>query len=222
MTYHGEINDNIDGKLIYRGAEADLILSSWGGEPAIFKVRNPLPYRLNELDRKIRERRTLHEAEMLHDAKKAGINAPYVYFLDLENTTIVMQYIDAPRLKELIPGLSEGSLCKLFFELGVTIAKMHNANIIHGDLTTSNVLIAKQRLFLVDFGLSIHSTRLEDRAVDLRLIKEIMTATHPRISEIALGSIFDGYRSVVGDERLEDIKWKVREIERRGRYARVE
>lgn len=75
---------------------------------------------------------------------------------------------------------------------------------------------------MIDFGLSITTTRLEDQAVDLRLIKETLTGAHSDLAREALETLFEGYKQVVGERRLRDVTWQLRDIERRGRYARVE
>ena len=92
----------------------------------------------------------------------------------------------------------------------------------HGDLTTSNVIVDGDVLSLIDFGLAVHSQRLEDQAVDLRLIKETLTGAHNEVSKQFMQSLLSGYSAVLGSARAEAATKKLAEIERRGRYARVE
>ncbi|MCS4540075.1 MAG: KEOPS complex kinase/ATPase Bud32 [Thaumarchaeota archaeon] len=209
-------------KLIYRGAEADLLLGEWAGEKAIHKVRKPLPYRLEALDRAIRSHRTLHEANMIHSARSAGVRTPYLYFVNPTSALIVMEYIEGERMKtvlELAPDDIVISLCRRF---GEDVAAMHTAGIMHGDITTSNVIVRDSELVFIDFGLSLHSAKLEDHAVDLRLIKETLNGAHSRIASVAFGALLDGYKVKVGEARLDATKRKLSEIEGRGRYAKVE
>ena len=211
-------------KLIFRGAEADVFQGKWCGLPAIYKVRNPLPYRLPELDKTIRSQRTVHEAQMIHLSKVAGVGAPRLYYLSPVEALLVMQYLDGTRLKTLLlePSLGEAGVENVAEEFGQSVGRLHAAGIMHGDLTTTNVIVDGGAVSLIDFGLAMHSERLEDHAVDLRLIKETLTGAHHVVSKRFLRSFLTGYSSVLGRKRAEAATAKLAEIERRGRYARVE
>ena len=209
-------------RLIYRGAEADVYVAPWCGRKAVFKVRKKLPYRLDALDRAIRGQRTIHEAEMIHRAKQAGVRSPFLYFLDLPDSTIVMEFVEGRRMKDLVSSVPREESLRLFRELGTNVAKLHSCGIMHGDLTTSNVIAGKDGLVLIDFGLSVLSARLEDQAVDLRLIKETLTGAHSALAKEALEALFEGYAGVVGEQKLRAVARQLRSIEQRGRYARVE
>jgi TP53 regulating kinase-like protein len=211
-------------KLLYRGAEADVFKGEWCGVPAVFKMRKPLPYRLPELDLMIRSQRTVHEAMIIHQSKLAGVSAPYLFYLSPGEALLVMQYLEGERLKTVLldPALGRQRLDALGEAVGTSIARLHLAGIMHGDLTTNNVIVRGGDLSLIDFGLAIRSQKLEDHAVDLRLIKETMTGAHHKISKRFMQSLLSGYASVVGRARAEAATKKLAEIERRGRYARVE
>ncbi len=209
-------------RLIYRGAEADLLLGDWAGERAIHKVRKPLPYRIEVLDRTIRSHRTLHEASMIHSARSAGVRTPYLYFVDPTMALIVMEYVEGERMKAVLDSASDGTVAALCKRLGEGVAALHNAGIMHGDITTSNIIVRDSELVFVDFGLSLHSAKLEDHAVDLRLIKETLNGAHSKIASLAFRALMEGYLVKVGRARMEAAKRKLSEIERRGRYARVE
>lgn len=209
-------------KLIYRGAEADLLLGTWAGETAVHKLRKPLSYRLEVLDRTIRSHRTLNEAHMIHDARSAGVRAPYLYFVDPPSALLVMEYIEGERMKTVLENAPEETVVTLSRKLGEGVAAMHTGGIMHGDITTSNVIVRDGQLVFIDFGLSLHSSKLEDHAVDLRLIKETLTGAHSRIASVAFRELLEGYKTRVGEDRLEATKRKLSEIERRGRYAKVE
>lgn len=211
-------------KLLYRGAEADVFRGEWCGRPAVFKLRTPLLYRLPELDNLIRSRRTVREAQMIHQSKLAGVSAPHLYYLSPHEALLVMEFVKGERLKTLLleAGLTKGRVTRLGGEFGRSIARLHAAGIMHGDLTTSNVIVDGDVLSLIDFGLAIRSQRLEDQAVDLRLIKETLTGAHNEVSKHFMQSLFSGYSSVLGSARAEAATRKLAEIERRGRYARVE
>jgi len=208
-------------KLVYRGAEADIFSDEWAGQRAIFKFRKPLPYRHPELDAEIRAQRTVREAEIIHDAKAVGVNAPSLYYVSQPESLIVMEEIDGPRLKSLLasPGREPGAVS---FEFGVAVGRLHKGGIMHGDLTTSNVLVDGAGVRLIDFGLSAHSIKVEDHSVDIRLIKETLAGAHSEIAAAVMDSFMKGYASEVGEARAKMVGRKLVEIERRGRYARLD
>ena len=207
--------------LLYRGAEADIMEGTWQGMHAVYKVRKPLPYRLAVLDDAIRRQRTIREAQMIHHAKRAGVPAPYLYDVDVTASTLVMEYVEGERLRDRVGSMGEGEARGAFREFGADTAILHSAGIVHGDLTTANVVVRDGSLVFLDFGLSFRTARLEDRAVDLRLIKETLVGAHPAISRLALEELFKGYAGVVGAAKFQAVHRQLRSIERRGRYARV-
>ena len=209
------------GRLIYRGAEADLIRGDWLGLDAVFKIRRPLRYRLEVLDESIRRQRTVREAEMIHRAKEGGVEAPYLYEVDVPGSTLVMEYVAGERLRDQIRSAGRGWIRSAFQEFGRSTALLHAAGVVHGDLTTANVISRDGRLVFIDFGLSFRSERLEDHAVDIRLIKETLVGAHPDASSAAMAALVDGYRAVKGVERTRAVLRQLQNIERRGRYARV-
>ncbi len=213
--------DTRAGVLLYKGAEADVIRGKWQGLDAVFKVRKPLRYRLAALDDAIRRQRTLREAEMIRYSKMAGVEAPFLYDIDLPTATLVMEFVEGERVKDLVGSSSHSDLTWMFEEFGRDVARLHSAGIMHGDLTTANVVRRKGRLVFIDFGLSIRTTRLEDNAVDLRLIKETLVGAHPIMSSAALEALFRGYAEGVGAVRCRAVLRQLQNIERRGRYARV-
>jgi TP53 regulating kinase and related kinases len=219
-TFRGG-TESLRGRLLYRGAEADVVKGKWEGLDAVFKMRKPLRYRLPVLDNAIRFQRTMREAEMLHAAKRAGVSAPHLYYLDPRGATLVMEYVEGPRVRDVVSRLSSGEIEEVFETLGRSVAKLHAAKIVHGDLTTANLVKQDGRLVFLDFGLSLHTDRVEDHAVDLRLIKETIQGAHSAIADHALKSLFAGYRAGVGDARSKATLKQLRSIERRGRYARV-
>ncbi|MDG7010519.1 MAG: Kae1-associated serine/threonine protein kinase [Nitrososphaerota archaeon] len=207
--------------LLYRGAEADILMGRWQGMRAIYKVRKPLAYRLPVLDDAIRRQRTLREAEMIRQAKQAGVPSPYIYDVDVPRSTLVMEYVEGERLKDEAASMGEDEARQVFREFGTDVARLHSAGIVHGDLTTANVVRRKGALVFIDFGLSFRTTRLEDQAVDLRLIKETLVGAHPAVSKLALEALLKGYSEVAGATRSRAVQRQLRGIERRGRYARV-
>ncbi|MGC8661341.1 MAG: KEOPS complex kinase/ATPase Bud32 [Nitrososphaeria archaeon] len=201
-------------KLIARGAEADIYLGRWGPLIAIYKVRTVKQYMIGELDKKIRRQRTVREARMLRAARSA-INTPHVLYVSQKKYTIIMEYISGKRMLDIIDkNPSEGRA------MGEILGRLHMLNIIHGDPNTANFIFdsQKNKWYLVDFGLSYISSRKEDMAVDLHLVKEVMYVQHPASFRETMNSFYDGYTSV--SDKMAGIINKIDEIERRGRYAR--
>lgn len=220
MTYPGEV-DHASGRLLYRGAEADVLKGSWVGREAVFKVRKPLAYRHPVLDESIRRQRTVHEAEAIAAARKAGVSTPHVLLVDLGRSTLVLEFVAGERLKDLLGRAKPSESKRHFGELGRVVARLHAAGIMHGDLTTANIMVTRAGLCLLDFGLSIRSSRLEDCAVDLRLIKETLTGAHSAIAAAAFEELRNGYAGVAGTARAKRVFAQLSNVERRGRYARV-
>ncbi|MGH9965288.1 MAG: KEOPS complex kinase/ATPase Bud32 [Nitrososphaeraceae archaeon] len=206
--------------MIKKGSEADLFLIDWYDKQAISKLRTKRSYRHPILDRELRYRRTIHEAEMLSKAKEAGIRSPYLYFLDSQRNEIIMEYIEGVNLKAVLSA-------DLALKLGECIAKLHFKNIIHGDVTTSNFILERlsrqnnTRLAIIDFGLSFYSQRLEDMASDVRMLKEVLNSVHHELFEQAFSNFVKAYSSFSPYERGRKVLRKVDEIESRGRYSRI-
>lgn len=203
----------LSARLIKRGAEADIYLTNWAGRKAISKIRTPKQYRHAVLDASIRKQRTVHEASFISAAKMAGAPSPYVYFVDPVRAEIVMQFIEGKNVRDAITA----DVCQ---KMGIYAAKLHASNIIHGDLTTSNFIVKGRKLVLLDFGLAYYSERIEDRATDIRLVKEVFSSAHVNIRK-AFEHFVEGYADAAGKRKTDRILGNVREIEQRGRYARV-
>jgi len=208
-------------KLIKKGAEADLYLINWLNLLAVRKVRVPKPYFQPQLDQAIRSHRTSQEALFLRKARECGVPTPLVYFVDPKRAELFMQYIEGERLKEVLLTSSDEECVKLCREMGRIIALLHSHDIMHSDLTPSNFILSKGKLVVLDFGLSFISKKLEDRAVDLHLLKGVLISTYTEKADIYFNSVLEGYASLLGEDTVNTLKAKVREIERRGRYARV-
>jgi TP53 regulating kinase and related kinases len=201
-----------------KGAEAKIELTDWFGTKAISKMRIPKAYRDPELDQMLRSRRTKEEVEILHAAKLAGVDTPEVYFADPRASEIIMEYVEGPLLKDI-----KDTELHLFRILGEYAARLHGKGIIHGDLTTKNVIIFGKRLVLIDFGLSFISERIEDKAEDLHLLKQALKSSDLiSVASKKFGNVLEGYQSISGKTVCERIVKQIGEIELRGRYARVD
>ena len=204
-------------KLLKKGAEADIYQTKWQYSDAILKIRKPKKYRNPVLDSKIRKQRTIKESQVLSEVKSFGVNSPLVYFVNLNDSSIVMQKIPGT----LIRDLPNSKIIKLSTDLGKIVGTLHKNGIMHGDLTTSNFILYKKMIYVIDFGLSQNTIKSQDHAVDLRLIKEILNSAHAKIIELAWKNFLLGYSSVIGKTKFVKVMKLVSEIEGRGRYAKV-
>ncbi|ANF23399.1 Kae1-associated kinase Bud32 [Thermococcus piezophilus] len=212
-------------ELIKQGAEAKIYLAdfgelyfSWDNEKIIIKHRIPKRYRIREIDERLRKERTVREARVLHRAKEFGVNCPYVYEVDLRDMKITMEFIEGERLKELLESVPMEERLKLCREIGRQVGKLHEAGIVHGDLTTSNMILRGGKVYLIDFGLADFDPTLEARGVDIHLLKRAMESTHYTWFEEGFEAVLEGYAEVRGKEKAAELKAKIEEIESRGRY----
>lgn len=208
-------------KFLSIGAEATIEKKKMFGKEIVVKTRVVKGYRNPQLDAPLRRERTSHESKMLHAAKKFGVNTPIVYLVDPQTSTIYMEYINAPRLKHVLldkkmKTVEKLRLCHTF---GKIIAVLHGNHLVHGDLTTSNVLVkkikGKNELVMIDFGLSTFSHKAEDAAVDLVNLKKTFSATHSTI-EKGWDEIQRGYLENGG---AKSVLKQMNEVESRIRYA---
>jgi TP53 regulating kinase-like protein len=207
--------------LIRKGAEASLYLSLWHDRKVILKRRLPKKYRPNALDSQIRIFRTIHEPQLMHEAKKAGVPTPTIFMVDVKNATIIMEFIDGIQVKQMLSEISPRERHGLCLEIGKLIGKLHGNNIIHGDLTTSNMIMNSEgMIFFVDFGLGERSSETEARGVDLHLMKRALHSTHCGFAEKCFDSVVEGYSETLGLEEARMVLSKAKEIERRGRYVK--
>ncbi|MDT7858693.1 MAG: KEOPS complex kinase/ATPase Bud32 [Candidatus Aenigmarchaeota archaeon] len=204
-------------EIIKRGAEAILYIDYFEGMKVLVKERIKKSYRLEVLDKKLRVERTRREANLMREARKVGVNTPQIFHVDEENCRIIMEFIDGKRLKDVLDEWSEENIEKIFIEVGKFVGKMHSADIIHGDLTTSNILVKDDKIYFIDFGLGYFSKRIEDKGTDLNLFKEAIRATHPKLLNLCWQNIVIGYRKTF--EEWEKVLKRVDEIEKRARYA---
>ena len=196
------------GEMLDNGAEAVVYLEEGPeGKKILVKERVPKAYRHKEIDERIRTERNRTEARLMSEARRNGVATPIIY--DVEDFKLKMQYIDGVPIKYLVtPELSE--------KVGELVGKLHSAGIIHGDLTTSNLLLAGERLYLLDFGLAYFDKGLEARGVDVHVLFQTFESTH-RNHEALIEAFKKGYHSTFIDS--EDVLKRVEEIKKRARYA---
>ena len=194
-------------KFIAQGAESKLFLSKY----RIIKDRFRKTYRIKEIDDRLRKSRTKREAKILDKLKKIGFPIPRLIKTN-ETDTLEIQYIKGKLLRNILDNDNCISLGK---EIGGKVAILHTNNIIHGDLTTSNMILNKE-IYFIDFGLGFFSEKIEDKAVDLHLLKESLESKHSEIWEKSYKAALEGYTKKAADG--EDVLERVKLVEKRGRY----
>jgi len=196
--------------LIQQGAEAKIYLSSNN----ILKQRFPKSYRHPRLDTQIRTRRTRSESKILTKALQYKINVPEI--IHTSKHDIQMQHIPGDRLSQTLNSYPQKKQLSSMQKLGRQVAKLHANNIIHSDLTTSNTILQEKsnKIFLIDFGLSYISTKIEDKAVDLHLIKQALQAKHFQNAD----KLFTAFKKGYGWQDSKKILERLIIVEKRGRY----
>ncbi|KAM6378259.1 EKC/KEOPS complex subunit TP53RK [Pluvialis apricaria] len=181
-------------QLVRQGAEACVYRGLFLGRAAVAKLRIPKRYRHPALEERLSRRRTAQEARSLLRCRRAGISAPVVYFVDYVTNSIYLEdIVDSITVQDHINSVQQSgndtsSLLILAEKMGELLARMHDEDLIHGDLTTSNILLRppmeKLDLVLIDFGLSFVSGLPEDKGVDLYVLEKAFLSTHPDTENI--------------------------------------
>ncbi|HIP16668.1 MAG TPA: bifunctional N(6)-L-threonylcarbamoyladenine synthase/serine/threonine protein kinase [Methanothermococcus okinawensis] len=255
----GRKRRKIPEHLIGKGAEANIRRIYYLGWECVVKERVKKKYRLEELDTTIRLRRTVREGRFLYLIKDYGILSPYIFDIDKKNYTLTMSYIPGNLAKDEI---ERGNL-DCCYNIGVIVGKLHERDIIHNDLTTSNFIVVKEedtddskevvedyngtkiygsctqrvledcedcendleidrklleknKVYIIDFGLGKFSSMLEDKTIDLIVLKKSIMSTHYRVFEDVWKRILEGYK--VYKEWKEVVEY-MGEVEKRGRYC---
>lgn len=172
----------------------------------VVKQRIPKRYRVEEVDERLRRERTKSEAKLISEARRCGVPTPIIY--DVTDYDIVMECIVGPQLKHVF----DVELCK---RIGELIGRLHTSGIIHGDLTTSNMILSRGRIYLIDFGLAYFDQSTEARGVDVHVLFQTFESTHDE-HEALINAFIEGYEKTF--DRAREVIQRVREIESRGRY----
>lgn len=192
-------------KIIQRGAEAVLIKDG----NKLIKQRIEKGYRLKEIDISLRKRRTKKEVKLLNKVDFA----PNV--IKADNYNIEMEFIDGDLVKDIMDNISKSERKEICVKIGKNVAELHDENIIHGDLTTSNMIFKNNKVYFIDFGLGFISNKVEDKAVDLHLLRQAFGSKHYRNCEESFKNVILGYKQ---SKNYRDVLKRLEKVEVRGRY----
>lgn len=203
-------------QILYRGAESIIYLDIFDGQEVLVKERIQKGYRLKEIDEKLRKERTRKEVKLLTEARKYNVLTPKILHVDFQKHKIIMENIDGTRIKEFLNSADKKNIEKVCLEIGKLVGRLHANNIIHGDITTSNMILKDNKIYFIDFSLGEFSNRLEDKGVDLNLLYEALKSTHFKISKLCWNNILKGYKQEYRES--DKVMERVNEIEKRARY----
>lgn len=198
-------------KIIKQGAESVIYLDETNNK--IIKDRLKKNYRIKEIDEKLRKFRTKREVNLLNKVKFA----PKVYDFSDKNMKIEMEFINGKLIKNILDQINSEERKKICKKIGEQIAELHDKDIIHGDLTTSNMILKDDNVVFIDFGLGFVSKKYEDKAVDLHLLRQALESKHYQHYNECFESILEGYKK--GKEFSEVMK-RLERVEKRGRYKK--
>ncbi|RKF81216.1 EKC/KEOPS complex subunit BUD32 [Golovinomyces cichoracearum] len=243
---------NSSTRLITQGAEAVIYQTSYliPSLPCALKYRPSKTYRHPTLDARLTKHRILSEARVLARCRTHGVSVPAVYALDEKDGWLLIEWIHGEVVREKLnlwlskhqqtnpvlqaadfPNIEDDVFLKdLMRKIGAAVGKMHSIGVIHGDLTTSNLMLkspprdpARDKqdeeklggdIILIDFGLSNQSSQDEDRAVDLYVLERAFSSSHPQT-----GTIFNELLLVYGKsyKGANQVLKKLEEVRMRGR-----
>ncbi len=194
-------------EIIGMGAEAVILRN--GNE--VVKERVSKLYRHPEIDEELRKSRTRREAKVISKLKEIGVPGPELIGMDDKGMKVVMEFIEGEKVRDVLHNDPE----KLGEEIGVVLGKMHNAHIIHHDLTTSNMILRDNKIHFIDFGLSFFSHKAEDKAVDIHLLDRAMESYHHKIYPACFEAALRGYKKSC--ESHSEVLDRFEQVKARGR-----
>ncbi|GJT48103.1 TP53-regulating kinase-like protein [Tanacetum coccineum] len=184
--------------LIKQGAEARVFESTFAGRKCVVKERFSKKYRHPTLDAKLTLKRLNAEARCLTKARKVGVVTPVLYAVDTVLHSLTFEYVEGLSVKDHFlefgsKGVGLENTDEFALQIGNTIGKLHDGGVVHGDLTTSNMLWRDGKLVLIDFGLSFVSTLPEDKAVDLYVLERALLSMHSSLGNV-MEKVLAAYR----------------------------
>ncbi len=208
-------------KTLAVGAEA--VVSADERRKAVVKERQPKRYRIKELDDKLRLHRMRREAKVIESLLQLGIPVPKLIGVNEKTATITMQLVEGKKIRDILGSSNYTSICS---EIGKSVGIMHRSNIVHGDLTTSNMIFSssggnssgeeKGKVYFVDFGLSLFSNKEEDKAVDLHLFRQALNSSHHEIATECFSAAIAAYKEA-NSSGWKAVLGRLEKVEGRGR-----
>ena len=202
--------------MLYKGAEAEICLGEYMGDEVVQKNRIKKSYRIKNIDERLISFRTREEAKLMTEARLHGVSVPIIYDVDQEKGVITMEYLRGKRIKDILNNLSEKERIGVCKKIGESIACLHNNDLIHGDITTSNMIFLDDRVHFIDFGLGEKNSEMEAKGVDLHVLMEALESTHSQYAD-CFDYVLEGYKKELKEDAGQVIK-KIEEIVKRGRY----
>ena len=206
----------MDEEIIYQGAEAKIIKSKYWNFDVVKKRRVHKSYRIKNIDENLISYRTKEESKLISYARSCGVSVPTIYDVDLKKGIITMEFLKGERIKDILNNLSEKERERICKKIGKNIARFHNNDIIHGDITTSNIIVLNEFIYFIDFGLGEINSEIEAKGVDLHVLMEAIESTHSKYHN-CFEYILNGYKKTNSKE-FNQILTKIEEIVKRGRY----
>lgn len=207
--------------LIKQGAEARVFESTFVGRRSIIKERFSKKYRHPSLDSKLTLKRLNAEARCMTKARRLGVSTPVLYAVDPVLHSLTFEYVEGPSVKEIFldfgeKGIIEERMDDMAKQIGDAIGKLHDGGLVHGDLTTSNMLVQSgtNQLVLIDFGLSFTSTLPEDKAVDLYVLERALLSMHSSCGNV-MDRILAAYKK--SSKQWSSTLNKLAQVRQRGR-----
>ena len=174
----------------------------------VYKRRVQKRYRVKEIDERIRRERTKSEAKLISEARRKGVPTPIIF--DISDYELVMERIEGDLAREVI----DEDISK---RIGEFVGILHKNGIIHGDLTTSNIIVSRDNaIYFIDFGLSFIESSTEARGVDVHVFFQSICGTHESYEGLK-ESFIEGYKRTFSG--ASQVLRRVKEIEQRGRYV---
>ncbi|MBI1970771.1 Kae1-associated serine/threonine protein kinase [Candidatus Woesearchaeota archaeon] len=195
--------------LIAQGAEATIYCDG----TTIIKHRLPKAYRHPIVDMDLRKIRTRREAKILTELARIEFPSPRIMAIDDKEMILRMDLIPGQKLRNVLDQDHRG----FAWEIGRKVAALHQNNIVHGDLTTSNMIVheAAQEIYFIDFGLSQFSERAEDKAVDLHLLQRALDSKHSIVAKECFAAVLREYQKSYANATA--VLERLRAVELRGR-----
>ena len=211
----------LPSELLAKGAEANIYPDHYLDEEVLVKKRVVKGYRIKEIDDYLRKKRTKNEAKLMAEAKRCGVVTPLVYDVDLKEHSITMEKVQGIEVKKIFSSedtLDLNQIRSISRTIGEDVARLHDCGLIHGDLTTSKLILGAdgKSVVFIDFGLGKVSDLVEDKGVDLLVFKKAINGIHHDISRECFDHILKGYESA---RDYREVVTKIEEIEGRGRYT---